>query len=76
MKKFILSLTAAIMLSSCATILGGKIDSCQKTKPAGGHRWTRQGYLIADILLTGPLTLVDFATGAIYVKCKDGQTKK
>ncbi len=59
---------ATIMLSSCATVFGGKVTSYQKTKPAPGQqqRQIRVGALIADILLFWPGAVVDFATGAIY----------
>lgn len=58
----------AIMMSSCATIFGGKVSAHQKTKPLAGEqqRQVRVGALIADILLFWPGTIVDFATGAIY----------
>lgn len=59
---------ATIMLSSCATVFGGKVTQHQKTKPGPGEpqRKVRVGALIADILLFLPGTIVDFATGAIY----------
>ena len=58
-------------LSSCATVFGGKVSECQKTKPATGKpaRTVRTGALIADILLFWPGLIVDFATGAIYKPC-------
>lgn len=58
----------AIMMSSCATVFGGKVTAYQKTKPAPGEaqRAVRVGALIADILLFAPGLIVDFATGAIY----------
>jgi len=58
----------AIMLSSCATVLGGKVTQYQKTKPGPGEpqREVRVVALIADVLLFWPGTIVDFATGAIY----------
>ncbi|MGA1976639.1 MAG: hypothetical protein ABSG89_02160 [Bacteroidales bacterium] len=60
-------------LDSCATILGGKITSCQRTKPVPGApaRKIRVGYLIADIIcFTIPCTVVDFMNEAIYKPCK------
>ena len=59
---------ATLMLSSCATVFGGKVTQYQKTKPVPGEpqREVRVGALIADILLFWPGTIVDFATGAIY----------
>lgn len=60
-----------VILPSCATILGGPVSSCQRTKPAAGQptRALRGGALIADILLFWPGAIVDFATGAIYKPC-------
>ena len=58
----------ALMMTSCATILGGKTTQYQKTKPVPSEpkREIRVGALIADILLFWPGAIVDFATGAIY----------
>lgn len=59
----------ASSLSSCATILGGRITDYQRTKPLPGQpqREVRIGALVADIFLVGLLGVgVDFATGAIY----------
>ena len=68
MKTVIAMGLAAIMLSSCATVFGGKVTAHQKTKPAAGEqqREIRVGALIADVLLFWPGAIVDFATGAIY----------
>tara|TARA_R110002033_G_C3780741_1_gene229257 strand:+ start:431 stop:658 length:228 start_codon:yes stop_codon:yes gene_type:complete len=68
MKRVIAIGFIAIMMSSCATVFGGKVTSHQKTKPAAGEeqRQVRVGALIADILLFAPGLIVDFATGAIY----------
>lgn len=61
----------AIILPSCATVFGGPISTCQRTKPDVGEpqRALRGGALIADILLFWPGAIVDFATGAIYKPC-------
>ena len=58
----------AIMMSSCATIFGGKVTESQKRKPQPGEqqREVRVVALIADIILFCPGLIVDFATGAIY----------
>ena len=58
----------AVMMTSCATVFGGKVTAHQKTKPATGEqqREIRVGALIADILLFWPGIIVDFTTGAIY----------
>ncbi|AHW58863.1 hypothetical protein [Draconibacterium orientale] len=75
MKKKIFNFLAmalvAIMMSSCATVFGGKVSECQRTKPAPGEptRAIRGGALIADVLLFWPGAIVDFATGAIYKPC-------
>lgn len=68
-KTILFSLMAAILLSSCATILGGTRTSYQTHKPQEGQpqREVRVGYIIADAFLTSGVGLiVDFATGAIY----------
>lgn len=64
-------LMIAVMLSSCATVLGGRVSSCQRTKPAAGApaREIRAVALIADVLLFWPGAVIDFATGAIYKPC-------
>ena len=64
-------LLGAIILPSCATIFGGPVSTCQRTKPAVGQpqRALRGVALIADILLFWPGAIVDFATGAIYKPC-------
>ncbi|HKJ44032.1 MAG TPA: hypothetical protein VKA27_18185 [Sunxiuqinia sp.] len=64
-------LLAATVLPSCATVFGGPVSACQRTKPAPGEpaREVRAGALIADILLFWPGAIVDFATGAIYKPC-------
>ena len=68
MKKVIAIGLAAIMMSSCATVFGGRVSSYQKTKPVAGEeqRSVRVVALIADIVLFVPGLIVDFATGAIY----------
>ena len=62
---------ASILLSSCATVLGGKVSECQRTKPSAVEpsRSVRAGALIADIILFWPGAIVDFVTGAIYKPC-------
>ena len=73
-KKFINALALVVVaatLSSCATVFGGKVSDCQKTKPTAGQptRSVRGVALVADILLFWPGAVVDFATGAIYRPC-------
>jgi hypothetical protein len=69
-------LTIAVLLSSCATILGGQVSDCQRTRPAAGQpaREVRGAALIADILLFWPGAVIDFATGAIYRPCNTSNT--
>lgn len=68
MKNVITVGLIALMLSSCATVFGGKVTEYQKRTPKAGEqqRQVRVGALIADILLFWPGIIVDFATGAIY----------
>lgn len=68
MKNVISIGLVAIMMSSCASVFGGKVTTYQKTKPRAGEqqREVRVGALIADILLFWPGAVIDFATGAIY----------
>ncbi len=68
MKSVIAIGMVALMMTSCATVFGGKVSTYQKTKPKAGEqeRQVRVGALIADILLFWPGAIVDFATGAIY----------
>lgn len=73
-KQVFLALLALIMsmgLSSCATVLGGPVTACQRTKPAPGQpaRQVRAVALIADVLIFLPFAAIDFATGAIYKPC-------
>lgn len=75
MKKTVLKITALVLITaslcSCATVFGGPVSECQKTKPAAGQpaRAIRVGALVADILLFWPGAIIDFATGAIYKPC-------
>ena len=75
MKKNLLRVLAIILsasiLSSCATVFGGKVSTCQRTKPAQGQpaRAVRPVPLVANILLFWPGVIVDFATGAAYKPC-------
>ncbi|MEA3503802.1 MAG: hypothetical protein U9R32_01210 [Bacteroidota bacterium] len=64
-------LLIAVTFSSCATVFGGAVSDCQRTKPTAGEpaREVRAGALIADVLLFWPGAIVDFATGAIYKPC-------
>ena len=57
-----------IVLSSCATVFGGRVNSYQRTKPLPGQeqRKLRVGAFVADILLFWPGAVIDFATCAIY----------
>lgn len=69
----ILMLTSMILLTtSCATVFGGRVSDCQRTRPAAGQptRQIRAVALIADILLMPVGAIVDFLTGAIYKPCE------
>lgn len=68
MRKTILLVCMALTLSSCATVLGGKVQPSQKQKPAAGEpkRAMKSGFVVADILCGVVPLFVDLATGAIY----------
>jgi len=68
LQRVIAVLFLSLMMTSCATVFGGKVTDYQKTKPAAGQqqRQVRVGALIADLLLFWPGAVIDFATGAIY----------
>lgn len=75
MKKFLFVVVACALLltqTSCATIFGGKISDCQRTKPAAGKpaRKIRPVALVLDVCTGLVWVAVDFATGAIYAPCK------
>jgi len=69
---FLMLILLAGSMSSCATVFGGKVSDCQRTKPGPGdpERPVRVAALIADIVLFWPGLIIDFATGAIYKPCK------
>lgn len=74
MKRLCFCLLMAIStmsMTSCATIFGGRVEECQRTKPPAGQpsRKVRVVPLIADILIFAPALIVDFATGAMYKPC-------
>lgn len=77
MKKTIaiLLVAATFTLTSCGTIFGGKISSCQATKPnkekGEAQRQVRPAALIFDIFgfLPGIALIIDFADGGIYKPC-------
>lgn len=72
MKKLFVIFSSVIFLQSCATVLGGPITDCQRTKPAEGEpgRKVRAVALIADVIIFPPLIAIDFATHAIYKPCR------
>lgn len=78
MKNFIVIGFVSIMLTSCATLFGGRVTEHQKTKPKAGEqqRQIRVVPLVADLLLFWPSLIVDFATGAIYKPLKPGEIQK
>jgi hypothetical protein len=74
-KPIALLLIATMFMSSCATILGGPVTTCQRTRPnkkAGEPaRRIRPVALLADIVLGGVIfTGIDFITCAIYAPCE------
>ncbi len=73
MKKllFTVFLSGTILFQSCATIFGGEVSDCQRTKPAPGQpsREIRVVPLVLDIFCGLIWVAVDFATGAIYKPC-------
>ena len=73
-KKMLIAILVGVTFccTSCATVFGGHVSDCQRTKPTQGQpaRALRGGALVADILLFWPGTIVDFATGAIYKPCE------
>ncbi|MEO8085827.1 MAG: hypothetical protein ABI763_03350 [Bacteroidota bacterium] len=76
MKKIFNVIAFAYMLvsfSSCATVFGGKVGTCQRTPPAPGQemRKVRTGALIADIVFFPPGIFIDFMTCAIFKPCDD-----
>ena len=83
MKKIFLIFSAAIILffqCGCATLFGGKVTQCQKTKPAKGeaHRKIKSGAFIVDVIVglgifQIPLA-IDFLTRAIYQPCDNSAT--
>jgi hypothetical protein len=60
-----------LFTTSCATILGGKVSECQRTKPTAGQpaRKLRVVAFVADVLFGLVPVIVDFATNAIYKPC-------
>ena len=79
MKKIINSiaiLACFLLLTSCATVLGGRVGPCQRTPPEKGKpmREVRSAALIADLILFPPGIFIDFMTGAIFKPCgEDGK---
>jgi len=69
--KAITIVILSFTLSSCATIFGGSVSQCQRTKPLAGQpsRPVRAVAAVADVVLFWPGLIVDFATGAIYKPC-------
>lgn len=59
---------STLLLSSCATVLGGQKTDHQAHKPQSGEpkRQLRIGFIIADLVLCPPCLIVDFVTKKIY----------
>jgi hypothetical protein len=70
-KTLLLVTFICLIFTSCATVFGGQVSDCQRTKPAPSEptRKIRAVAMIADIILFWPGLIVDFATGAIYKPC-------
>lgn len=76
-KLAIILLAGTLSFQSCATVFGGRVTECQRTKPAAGQprRAIRPVALIADIFIGGIASLpIDFITGAIYKPCQSKAT--
>jgi len=80
---FCLTIVASMLcLNSCATIFGGRITNCQKTKPAIGEprRQIRYVALVSDVILGFSLfqipIVTDFSNGAIYKPCNRSEDIK
>lgn len=68
MKKIMIMVVAASMLTSCATVFGGRITKHQTTKPKQGEEKRR--VRVAPLILNAwffPIGIgIDFLTGAAY----------
>lgn len=69
-KQILILLVATFLLQSCATVLGGKIDNCQKYKPRNEKRQLRPVPFIANLVLFWPGIFIDLSTNAAYKPCK------
>jgi hypothetical protein len=69
--KPLLIAVIVFFFASCATVFGGKVGECQRSKPKAGQpsRAIRPVPLIANILFFWPGIAVDFATCAAYKPC-------
>lgn len=59
-----------LIQTSCGTLLGGRVQSCQKIKPGIDHRELRPWAFAGDLLLAPVALPIDFSTGAIYKPCQ------
>ncbi len=82
MKKLTLIFLSSLIIfqCGCATLFGGRVTECQKTKPAPGeaHRKIKPGAFTVDFII-GLATLeiplmIDFATSAIYQPCDNNSS--
>jgi hypothetical protein len=71
-KLIVSAFLITVICSSCATVFGGRVSDCQKTKPLPGEK-SRQLRPIPFVwqLVTGNIVglAIDFTTGAIYKPC-------
>lgn len=67
-KFFILILVTQLMMTGCASVLGGQKTDHQRHRPECGEprRQLRVGMIIADLVLFPPGLIIDFATRKIY----------
>jgi hypothetical protein len=71
----LLVLLALPLLMSCGTLLGGKLENCQKRKPGMDNREIRPWAFAGDMLLFPIALPIDFYTGGIYKPCGRNQVK-
>jgi hypothetical protein len=69
-KYFVLVFAGLILCSSCGTVFGGKITTCQRVKPRRGQqaRTIRPVVLVFDIIIL-PGLIVDLIDGGLYTPC-------
>ncbi len=68
----------AATMTSCGTVFGGHISTCQKTKPAPAmaKRQIRPWALVGDLVSGGLWVIIDFVDGGMYKPCDTASAKK